>query len=1093
MQTTSSDSAAALLASVYQDLGFQESTLLSALEQPPSSTREDDEWLEKGEWLRLACRVGADKVFFVENDPVAVFHAFPAATDEQVILDCYRRTWCMARPSILFVAIPGDLRVYSLNRPPARNRDEWEKIEPLAVVQRSAEVAEALSAFHREQIELGTLPADDRFGRVENRADRQLIEDLKQVRKALLQSLDQKYVHALIGRAIFIRYLEDRGILERPYFTQIAQAESKWEALLNEDLERPPAGAHHRGSYLYRILKDKKFTYALFRKLAVDFNGDMFPQDSVEELQVNQGHLDLLRRFLLGDIEPSQPALFFWAYDFSIVPIDLISSIYEEFYHQQNVEDDKGTHYTPAALVENILSRVLTSKVLSSKPRVLDQACGSGIFLVEAFRRIVRFEAQQRGRALNAHELREILGTQLVGIEINHEAVRIAAFSLYLALLNYQEPPSIIQSPRLPHLINREGVDHEESYPVLFQANAFTLTPRERKSLEDRLKEKPRFKGRAAVERLLERSTTLELDVESFDVVVGNPPWGEASERQEHDDQSEVAAVAVLWARVYGRPVGDRSYSQLFIHRALSFVKEGGHVGLLVHASTLFNRRPGSQSFRRFWLRKASLLELINFSHVRTIYFEKSIAPFVFVHYCSCPDPDADNRFIYWSARYTAESQSLRSVVLALPDRRLIRQGDIQERDYLWKTYWWGSHRDASLMAGLDLEPSLSESLPQGTEAEPAYGFQLGPDKPREPLRSLWCLGTTGVTRYGPLRQEWFEPPPRGVKRQPDERLYRGLRLLVVRGVKGTRGVGARLEKAAFSFRHTMYCVPLTSFPEWKAKVLLGIFWSALGSYRIFMRAGSWGAWFDQIEADDVLSMPVRFLDRTSARTKRILEAVNTLRDLEAAGPLFASSMAASCAEMEAELDEAVFDLYDLAESQRDLIRDFLQNHLDLLNNKASSQALRRLDVYLDGDHGTVEEVQGAPGGLEAYLEAFLDIWNRELEPGGEFAWRRIVPSHIPMLAVVFSTQPKAYYSKFSEPTSPSTAERWRFALAKCSQALQYPVGRRLFIDGMVRAVSDTDVIIVKRNEKRLWSRSMAREDAEATLLQALFLQSASR
>jgi hypothetical protein len=41
----------------------------------------------------------------------------------------------------------------------------------------------------------------------------------------------------------------------------------------------------------------------------------------------------------------------------------------------------------------------------------------------------------------------------------------------------------------------------------------------------------------------------------------------------------------------------------------------------------------------------------------------------------------------------------------------------------------------------------------------------------------------------------------------------------------------------------------------------------------------------------------------------------------------------------------------------------------------------------------------------------------------------------------------------------------------------------------MIRVVSDTQIIIIKRNEMRLWTRSMAREDAEATLLQAIHLQ----
>ena len=83
---------------------------------------------------------------------------------------------------------------------------------------------------------------------------------------------------------------------------------------------------------------------------------------------------------------------------------------------------------------------------------------GSGIFLVEAFRRIVRHRVYQNQRQrLSWQELREILKNQIAGIEINSEAIRITAFSLYLALLNYQEPRNILsqikRGEKLPFLI----------------------------------------------------------------------------------------------------------------------------------------------------------------------------------------------------------------------------------------------------------------------------------------------------------------------------------------------------------------------------------------------------------------------------------------------------------------------------------------------------------------------------------------------------------------------------------------------------------------------------------------------------------------
>jgi hypothetical protein len=61
--------------------------------------------------------------------------------------------------------------------------------------------------------------------------------------------------------------------------------------------------------------------------------------------------------------------------------------------------------------------------------------------------------------------------------------------------------------------------------------------------------------------------------------------------------------------------------------------------------------------------------------------------------------------------------------------------------------------------------------------------------------------------------------------------------------------------------------------------------------------------------------------------------------------------------------------------------------------------------------------------------------------------------------------------------------------LDRCSKALRQEVSRRIYIDNMVRVVTDTEIYIIKRDERRLWTRSMAREDAEATLVQAMHLQ----
>ena len=125
----------ALLEVAYEQLGFALGSLLPASKQPAKDT--EDDWLEKGDWLALAKDVGAEKVFFVGHNPVAVFaRCADGATD--ALRRLYNRVWCMARPQLLFLARAGELAVYDLAKPPikpgepaaAQNRFEFSRWLP---------------------------------------------------------------------------------------------------------------------------------------------------------------------------------------------------------------------------------------------------------------------------------------------------------------------------------------------------------------------------------------------------------------------------------------------------------------------------------------------------------------------------------------------------------------------------------------------------------------------------------------------------------------------------------------------------------------------------------------------------------------------------------------------------------------------------------------------------------------------------------------------------------------------------------------------------------------------------------------------------
>jgi len=126
------------------------------------------------------------------------------------------------------------------------------------LIKKIAEVAEKLQDYRREQVESGRLFGDSRFGGIDQRADKRLIQDLKTVRKSLLATdLEPKYAHALIGRSIFIRYLEDRGVIDLDYFEKVAKKHPHWQERLSQEPSRPDLAPRSGEHKYYRVLLDK--------------------------------------------------------------------------------------------------------------------------------------------------------------------------------------------------------------------------------------------------------------------------------------------------------------------------------------------------------------------------------------------------------------------------------------------------------------------------------------------------------------------------------------------------------------------------------------------------------------------------------------------------------------------------------------------------------------------------------------------------------------------------------------------------------------------------------------------------------------------
>lgn len=1083
-----------LLAVACKMLGLVDGCLLPATAAP--TPENSDAWTDKGDWLNLANSLDAESVFFVENEPVLVLANLPEGTEEA---EFFNRIWCMARPQILFLAREGELAVYKLSAPPV-GKDEAARsdVRLLELVQSVADISDKLADFRRESIESGNLFGDERFGTGYFRADRALVHDLKIVRRQLTSGddrLSDEVAHSLIGRALFVRYLEDREVLVRDYFDGIACQNDLWTKILNTPLATF-AEAHHSNLCFFRVLGNREFTYAFFKQLAEDFNGDTFPVTAAEQREVKARHLKLLRNLLIGtadDLEQDQ--LFLFAYRFDIIPIELISSIYEEFYTAKRGKGNtQSSYYTPPALADFLLSRTLTSDLLEQRPRITDASCGSGIFLVEAFRRIVRHRVVKQGRRLSQRELRVILRDQIRGIDLNPGAVPVAAFSLYLAYLHYQNPREINETRRLPNLRwnpELEERDPDQHLDILYAGNAFEAIDHD--------------------DPLVRRN----FGPASADVVVGNPPWGEVKP----GDTLGRAAMPTTKRWLAANPervIGDNELSQAFVHLALELLADGGKAALLLSSGVLFKQHENSRAFRQNWLRHCKLQHVVNFAHVRHIFFadptrpgkrkgalreSDGTSPFISAIF-EKGKPKQDHRFTYWSARRTAEIENTRSVIVAQTDMHRLRQDDCRRYENLWKLYWWGGRRDERLIRDLERYDSLSETclllIPTNI---PGQGYTPGNANQAPTWFSKFKeLPATKLSRYGSNLIDLFEDPPKWVHRPGSEKLFAGPRILIKRGIGGRarRLIVSRFDDSPYLVSNSVNCFPLGNASEDQITAILGIVWSSIAEYYFWLTANSRGMWHDEIQKYVACGLPIALPHDAvlSERIRRIVTSLQNIQpvpasdlgDLDSAAKRRAEARMSKISRLEAELDEAIFDLYELNDAERDLVRDMCRYGLDFFYRRDKSIAVQPVSIPLPS-HGLIKDmpVQRAEG-LEGYLQVFLSQWNADLEPNGELAWEVIEgPVGSSVIAILFSTIEKGAACYSAQQSAPQS---WKDVLARVSKRSLVPVGARrtIYTDTFVRAVSEHEILIIKRDEARHWTRSMAREDADATIARAMQL-----
>lgn len=823
-------------------------------------------------------RVGlqAEAVFSAQSVPTAIFKdAGNEAPSEQQIAQWHEAAWNIGVAPLLWIITPTDVRLYDCYASPVSESPEQVATLPLDVFSLQAEDRlRSLDAMcGRYATETGAFWSSAIGQRIDrrHRVDRALLDEINALEDRLtslppangrsLPDGEQEtqascdFAQRLIGRCIFTSYLVDRGIAQ-PF--------------LPPELPADVAG----------MFATVDSTFTLFRWLRSTFNGDLFPMDDpgAEHQRLGEAHLDLLRDFVEGrSLLSGQGRLFRFRFD--AIPVDLISSIYQQFARSSAADEAhvQGLHYTPVELVHLTLDPVFER--LPAHARVIDPTCGSGAFLVEAFRRLV-WKRTEKDKTASRAVVRDVLRTQLYGIDINKSALGIAAFSLYLAALELdEEPVQDILDLKFDRLI---GV-------TLFEAD----------TVHDEL---PPL-----------------VTAKPFDAVVGNPPWtfvklGRASRKRKADDVQS------------SRP--RRSPDQEFLWVASRLAGDSGRVGMVMKASPFFSKDEHAIQSRGALLRALQPAALVNLSALRKEeLFPDATGP-ALLFFGRCALTGRDNRLLVGSIPWTHDFRRNGVFHVGPGELKSVPLSRVLRTPAMLKAAAFGTVRDGWLIEKLERTfPKLSQLLDDCNLDTRGQGIQVGGGDENPPPAHYYDLSLVTPKTYKPLRLnihflEAFEQEY--LHRPRNAEIFEGPLLLCPKGNQTMAlelgRYSATVAEQSVLFNESFYGISFAGKALTAARVLAAILNSSLTAFQLAMGGGAWGLERPTVEPNDLLSLRVPNLSEIDSA---LLESVLSAEAALTQEPSNKARIAA--------LDHAVCELYGLDRDEAILAADGVQRARALL------------------------------------------------------------------------------------------------------------------------------------------------------------------
>jgi 16S rRNA G966 N2-methylase RsmD len=958
------------------------------------------------EWL-LEDKIEPEAFFCIDNKPIVLFYNSPQNKEE-----LFKAIWNFNESPVVIVNESNTVEIFN-GLSYLKDKKTLEKLED----------DNKINAFSYFELVTGkTWQTYENKLKYQNRVDYKLLENIRDTRDLLINNykIDGSLSNALIGKCIFIRYLIDRNV-------RINFNDGNLRERTNDEF--------------CSLLENKDQTIQFLNYLREHFNGEAFLLKDTHLQNIPKEAFDVLSRLMRGvEIATGQLSLFD-IYDFSIIPVEFISNVYEHFIGSEN-QAKKGAYYTPLFLVDYIVTETV-EKYLNENPekyncKVLDPACGSGIFLVESLRRMIE-QCQKINSASKDIEsfkniLRSIAEENIYGIDQDENAINVAIFSVYLALLDYLMDPKDIENFKFPALLNKN----------FFTSDFFDLNAD--------------FNG--IIKEI------------NFDFILGNPPWKRGADGNSLFLKYVKERKQRELSKADGKPlptISNKEIAQAFLLRTSDVSTTQTRCALIVTSKTLYNLN--AEDFRRYFLHNYFFDKVFELAPVRKEVFDRSNDPSVgpaailFFHYAHGEVTDK-NIIEHIALKPNRFFSLFKLFMLQKNDYKKVVQSRLKKDDWLWKTLVYGSYLDFNLIKRLKTEYKTIGDIIKENGYLTGQGIQYGQD--RNNARELSGMPIVDVKYVQPY---FIEPHTLNIFSEPyvhrirNKQLFEENKLIIKKGISHDFKLTSAIsyEKAVFKDSLTAIKVNQSSEVE-ELKIFCGLLNSILFSYFITQTGTSIGVEREQVFDKEKFSFPyinsatiANYVERIEKISKELFNEKKELFNQQKIQAL----------ENEKEkfinnLDDEILNSFNLNEQEKALADYAVNITIPLIMKhkgyeKELPQPLKIKDPFLTN-----------------YAKVFLNRFQNSFEKSGKkFTLQILCSNYIIGMFFRVANEPDNKGPISWQETSEGDL------LTKLSSLGYQKITKSLFIQKDIRGFEKDGFYIAKPNEKKLWHKAIAYLDAE--------------